>query len=79
MKRPFSLVGENVSQDTVQVLEELLRKAKRGEMLGVVLVAIQKPRGYEFFITGEASRSPTFTLGTVAKLQELLAKRVEVG
>lgn len=79
MRRPFSLVGETVSEDTVQVLEELLKRAKRGEMLGAVLVSIQKPRGYEFFLTGEASRSPTFTLGTVAKLQELLAKRVDVG
>lgn len=79
MRPPFRLVGQMVSHDTVEVLSELLERAKRGEVLGLALVAIQKRRTYEFALTGEASRSPTFALGTVAKLQHDVAILVNQG
>jgi hypothetical protein len=69
MKPPFRLVGQMVSTDTVEVLTDLLTRAQSGEVLGLAVVAMQKRRTYEFALTGEAARSPTFTLGTIAKLQ----------
>lgn len=76
MKPPFRLVGEMVSHDTVEVLTELLNEAKAGVLIGVALVAMHKQRQFEFALTGEAARSPTFTLGTVTKLQFDIAQRV---
>lgn len=76
MKPPFRLVGEMISHDTVEVLSELLQQAKAGDVIGVALVALQRKRQYEFALTGEAARSPTFTLGTVAKLQYDIAMKV---
>lgn len=76
MKPPFRLVGETVSHDTVEVLTELLQEAKSGNIIGLALVAMHRRRQYEFAITGEAERSPTFALGTVSKLQFDLAQKV---
>lgn len=76
MKPPFRLVGEMVSHDTVEVLTELLDEAKSGNIIGVALVAMHRQRRFEFALTGEAARSPTFTLGTVTKLQFDIAQKV---
>lgn len=76
MKPPFRLVGEMVSQDTIEVLTHLLEEAKTGSVIGLALVAVHRQRRYEFGITGEAARSPTFALGTVAKLQFDIAMKV---
>lgn len=76
MKPPFRLVGEMVSNDTVKVLADLLLDAKGGNVIGVVLVAMRRERHYEFALTGEAARSPTFTLGTVTKLAYDIAQKV---
>lgn len=76
MKPPFHLVGEMVSHDTVEVLTQLLKEARAGNVIGLALVSMHKQRNYEFAITGEAERSPTFALGTVAKLQFDIAQKV---
>lgn len=77
MKKPFRLVGQMVSHDTVEVLSDLIRAAKKGEIIGLAIVAIHRQRVYEFALTGEAARSPTFTLGAVAKLQATIATAVD--
>jgi hypothetical protein len=76
MKPPFRLVGEMVSHDTVEVLTTLLDEAKAGNIIGLALVAMHRRRRYEFALTGEAERSPTFTLGTITKLQLDVAQKV---
>ncbi|MEW5709801.1 MAG: hypothetical protein AB1830_13000 [Pseudomonadota bacterium] len=79
MKPPFRLVGEMVSHDTVEVLTDLLKLARQGEVIGLAAVAVYKRRTYEFAITGEASRSPTFALGAITKLQFDIAQKVNLG
>lgn len=76
MRPPFRLVESTVSTDTVEVLRELLTRARRGEILGVVVVSVERSRQYEFALTGEAARSPTFSLGAVTRLQFDIAKRI---
>lgn len=65
-----------ISHDTIDVLTELLQEARKGNVIGVALVAMYRQRRYEFALTGEAARSPTFTLGTVTKLQFDIAQKV---
>lgn len=79
MKPPFRLVGEMVSHDTVKVLTELLEQARVGKVIGLAVVAVYKCRVYEFAITGEAERSPTFALGAISKLQFDVAQKVNLG
>lgn len=76
MRPPFSLAGPLVNRDTVELLEELLSQARRGELLGIANVAIFKRRKFEITTTGEATRSPIFTSGAVGKLWFDLAMRV---
>ncbi len=78
-KPPFRLVGETRSQDTIKVLSELLEEARQGHVIGLAAVAVYKRRAYEFAITGESARSPTFTLGAISKLQFDVAQKVNIG
>lgn len=73
MRPPFRLVSGIVSTDTVDVLQELLVRAKEGEILGLAIVAMRKSRQYEFNLTGEAARSATFTLGALGKFWHRIA------
>ncbi|MGN2393288.1 hypothetical protein, partial [Pelomicrobium sp. G1] len=78
--RPLlQVIGEPVSRDTVALLEELLDSARKGSLTGLALVAMHKHRCYEFAITGEAARSPTFALGAVTKLQLHLSELMDEG
>ena len=79
VKRPFSLVGGITSEETVVLLERMLEKAKAGEILGVAMVEVEKRRSFRFWMTGEASRSPTFTLGAVVKLEHELGRMINGG
>ena len=77
MRPPFRLVEGIVSTDTVEVLRQLLGRAKKGELIGVAVVAMGKARSYEFELTGEAARSGTFALGAVGKLWHRIAERID--
>jgi hypothetical protein len=66
------LVGAEPSPDTVYALQELLQAAIAGEVIGVAVVAMFKRRSYTIDVTGEARRSPTFTRGMVAALDDEL-------
>ena len=79
MRRPFSLVGGITSEETVSLLKEMLKKAENGELLGVALVEVEKKRNFKFWLSGEASRSPTFTLGAVVKLEHELGRLINGG
>lgn len=76
MSRPFVLVPDRVSTDTVKCLELLLRRARRGEVIGLAYCAMLKQRAYIVNTAGAAHESPTFARGMVAALDDNLALRI---
>jgi hypothetical protein len=79
MKRPFRLIPDSVSKDTVECLEVLLTQARRGEVIGIAFAAMLKRRAYITNTAGEAHRNPTFARGMIATLDDELASRVHNG
>jgi hypothetical protein len=79
VKTPYVLVVDNVSNETVECLEQLLDQAKRGNLIGVAFAAMLKRRGYIVNSAGEAHRNPTFSRGMVRALDDQLATRVRGG
>jgi hypothetical protein len=76
VSEPFKLVADGFSGDTVKALEDLLRQARMGEIIGVAFVAMYARREYAASATGEARRNPTFTRGMLAALDDLLGESV---
>jgi hypothetical protein len=76
MDRPFGLISENISHDTVEALRDLLTSAERGEIIGIAFAVMYKGRDYIVNTAGEAHRSPTFTRGMVQALDDHLMQRV---
>lgn len=76
MERPFGLVQETISHDTVEALRKLLRAAERGDVIGVAFAVMYKGRDYVVNTAGEAHRSPTFTRGMVKALDDHLMQLV---
>jgi len=72
-RRPFALVKAGSSDDTVACLRKLLKEAESGEIVGVVYAAMLRRREYVINVCGEAHRSPTFSRGMVAALDDHLA------
>jgi hypothetical protein len=79
MKPPFILVPDNVSTDTVECLELLLKRAQRGEVIGIAYAAMLKKRAYIVNTAGQAHESPTFARGMVAALDDQLGSRIRGG
>lgn len=78
-KSPFVLVADGVSNDTVRCLQELLKQARRGEVIGIAFAAMLKRRAYIVNTAGEAHASPTFARGMLAALDDQLAQRITGG
>lgn len=76
MKRPFTLIPDAVSTDTVECLQLLLRRARRGEVIGLAYCAMLKQRAYIVNTAGAAHESPTFARGMVAALDDSLSDRI---
>lgn len=76
MKPPFSLVADTVSTDTVECLQLLLKRARRGEVIGLAYCAMLKQRAYIVNTAGVAHESPTFARGMVAALDDQLSDAV---
>ena len=79
MKPPFVLVPDTISTDTVECLEFLLRRAKRGEVIGLAYCAMMKKRVYIVNTAGEAHASATFTRGMIRALDDQLGQRITGG
>lgn len=79
MKRPFVLIEDTISNDTVEALEQLLEHARAGEVIGIAFAAMLKRRGYIVNSAGEAFRNPTFSRGMVRALDERLGARIRGG
>lgn len=76
MKKPFTLISDTVSTDTVECLSLLLRRARRGEVIGLAYCAMLKQRAYIVNTAGVAHESPTFARGMVAALDDELGTRM---
>lgn len=77
MRAPFRLVGDVISTDTIECLEQLLREARRGQVIGLAYAAMLKRREYIVNTAGEAHRNPTFARGMVAALDDQLSDKVK--
>lgn len=76
MKEPFFLVPDTVSTDTVECLQLLLKRARKGEVIGLAFCAMLKQRSYIVNTAGVAHDSPTFARGMVAALDDALSNRI---
>lgn len=76
MKKPFALISDKVSTETVECLQLLLRRARRGEVIGLAYCAMLKQRVYIVNTAGVAHDSPTFARGMVAALDDSLSDRI---
>lgn len=77
MKSPYGLVQDTISDDTVEALQHLLAEARKGKVIGVAFVAMYKERQFIANAAGEAKRSPVFTRGMVACLDDVLARQTD--
>lgn len=78
MKKPFTLISDTVSTDTVECLQLLLRRARKGEVIGIAFCAMLKQRAYIVNTAGVAHDSPTFARGMVAALDDELGQRMRM-
>jgi hypothetical protein len=62
--------------DTIACLNTLLRRARRGEIIGLAYCAMLKQRLYIVDTAGAAQDSPTFARGMVAALDDSLSRRI---
>jgi hypothetical protein len=79
MKPPLSIIGDRPATDTVQTLEELLALARRGELIGIAFVGMYTRRRIQTGTTGEATRSPVFTIGAVRVLEQSIIHHLGPG
>jgi hypothetical protein len=70
------LVPDAVSMDTIACLNLLLRRAHRGEVIGLAYCAMLKQRAYIVDTAGVAHDSPTFARGMVAALDDSLSAKI---
>lgn len=78
-RRPYILIEDAVSNDTVECLRTLLREAERGELIGIAFAAMLKKRGYIVNTAGEAHKSPTYSRGMIRALDDKLSLRIRGG
>jgi hypothetical protein len=76
MRKPYTLISDSVSTDTIECLRLLLARARRGEVVGLAYCAMLKQRAYIVNTAGVAHESPTFARGMVAALDDSLSNRI---
>jgi len=76
MAKPFELIPDALSADTITCLEQLLEQARNGNVTGLAFAANLKRRGYIVNTAGEARRNATFARGMVAALDDQLSRKV---
>lgn len=74
MKRPYHLVTEPLSHDTITALRDLLAEAESGRLIGIAYAAMYRGRSVRVDAAGEAYRSPIFSLGMIAMLWDHLRR-----
>lgn len=76
MKRVFGLAEDTISHETVEALETLLDKAKRGDVIGIAFTVMNKQRSYNANTAGELHRNMTFAIGTLLVLIARLLRQI---
>jgi len=76
---PFILIPDTISHELGEAIEQLYDGWRRGELIGLAFTGMIRRRGYIVNAAGECYRSPTFTRGMVAALDDQLALRVRGG
>lgn len=74
--RAYNLIPDAVSGETVTALEQLIERARAGEVLGIGFVAMLKRRRYIVNTAGECRADPTLTRGMVLALDDELRDMV---
>jgi hypothetical protein len=74
--RPYTLIPDAVSHETIEALEQLAAQARAGEVIGVGFVALLKRRRYIANTAGECRNDPTLTRGMVLALDDELRSLV---
>jgi hypothetical protein len=64
------------SHETIRALEQLLERARRGEVIGVAYAAMYRRRRYIISCAGEADRNHTFTIGMLQVFSSKLSQKV---
>lgn len=77
LRPPYRLVPDAISDDTIRALEQLLRQARKGDIIGLAFVAMYRRREYIANAAGEAKRNPTFTRGMIAALDDALGRQAD--
>lgn len=67
------LVKPQADNDTVEVLTELRDAATRGEIVGLIYVALHRGSGYSGDVVGVAKDNPILCRGLVGTLWDKLA------
>jgi len=73
---PLRVVRSRVSQDTVNCLRELLKRAERGEIIGMTFCALQPDREFFYSSCGEAHRSPACDAAMASTLMYGTMRRI---
>lgn len=73
---PLRLVKDNISRDTIEVLENLLVGARQGEVTGIAFAATLKHERFLTDVAGHCYTNPTYARGIVAFLSDELADHV---
>lgn len=68
IKPYFKLAEDVISHETVEALQTLLDKAKRGDIIGIAFAVMNKQRTYNTNTAGELHRNMTFAVGTLMVL-----------
>lgn len=65
---PFKLVPTHISDNTVEALEELLKEARKGDLIGIAFAAMYRQRAFNVDAAGETMRNRAWTRGMVLDL-----------
>ena len=74
--RSVELLPDSVSDDTVECLNLLLDRAKKGEVTGIAYAAVLKKRRYIVNTAGAARQYPTFARGMIHSLDDALGEMI---
>lgn len=77
MVQRIGLVSEYISDDTIVLLEELLARAKRGEVVGVSFVTLNRDRHQSVGWGGVAYHKPLLALGSLELLKHCLIEHIK--
>jgi hypothetical protein len=74
MTRPYRLISDQLSQDTIECLEKLLNEARSGRLIGIAFAGILKHQKYIHHSCGEVNRQRVLTRGILRELDDNLGQ-----